>query len=397
MQAMIHTADAVIVGGGCMGASISYHLAKKGMRKIALVEKNFLASGATGKSSAIIRMHYSSEPLVRMARYSFEIFQHFAESVGGNAGFVPVGFLIGVGPQDVEALKGNIALQQAEGVQTQFVSPQEMKELEPALQVEDLGGGAYEPASGYADPSGTTVSFARRARELGATILQGTAVIEILSTAGKIKGVRTNRGEIQTPVVVLATGVWTPKIGHMIGVHFPIISCRAKILAVKRPPEYPGQNPKVFGDFVHQTYFRPETGELTLVGSLDPREAEDRIDPDSYSDDLTFETMEEFFGKACQRYPLLEKGFYKGGWAGPYDITPDWHPILDALPGFEGLYCAVGFSGHGFKLSPAIGEMMARFITEGDCTEPADISLFRFKRYEDKQLIQGKYRYSIMG
>ncbi|RMF88888.1 MAG: FAD-binding oxidoreductase [Nitrospinota bacterium] len=396
MQEMVHTADVVIIGGGCMGTSIAYHLAKRGIRDVVLVEKNFLASGATGKSSAIIRMHYSTETLAKMALYSFRIFQNFADAVGGNAGFVQAGFLVGVGPQSVEALKGSIALQQGVGVNTRFVSPQEMKEIEPTLRVEDFGGGAYEPDSGYADPSGTTVSFARRARELGATILQGTLVTDILLQGGKVRGVRTSRGDISAPTVVLATGVWSPKLGEKIGVEFPIVSCRSKVLAVKRPPEFTPA-PKVFVDFVHQMYYRPETGELSLVGSIDPREAEDRIDPDAYSDDLTFETMEEYFGKACLRYPILERGYYKGGWAGPYDVTPDWHPILDALPGFEGLYCAVGFSGHGFKLSPAIGEMMARLITEGKCTEPADISLFRFNRYAEGRLIQARYGYTVIG
>ncbi len=391
---MPHTADVVVIGGGCTGASIAFHLARRGV-KVALLEKNFLASGPTGRSSAIIRQHYSNEETARMARRSLSYFQNWDDVVGGDAGFVQTGFLMGARAQDVAALKANVELQQSVGINTQVVPVENLKELEPRLYTEDIVAAAYEPDSGYADPVSTTTGFAQAARRLGAEIHQQAEVRSIRLEGDRVRGVVTDKFEIETPIVVNAAGAWGRRVARMVGIDIPLEPSRHEVATFRRPPEF-GPRHMIYADFVNMGYMRPETGELTLVGSIDPGDAAHLADPDHYDEGCNFETIVEFSERLARRYPIMEHGFSKGGWAGIYDITPDWNPILDRMPGVEGFYCAVGGSGHCFKLSPAIGELMAEFITEGRTTD-VDISFFRFSRFAEGKPITGKYEYSIVG
>jgi len=162
-DAMAKTADVVIIGAGVMGASIAFNLARRGVTNVAVLEKNFIAAGATGKSSACVRQHYSTEVGARMVMRSLEIFQNFSEIVGGPAGFVKTGYLMGVGERDHQALKKVIAMQHAVGIKTSLLSAKEIREIEPRVSTHDLAAGAWEPDSGYADPSDTTNAFMRRA------------------------------------------------------------------------------------------------------------------------------------------------------------------------------------------------------------------------------------------
>ena len=187
---MAKTVDVVIIGAGVMGASIAFNLARRGISNVAVLEKNFIAAGATGKSSACVRQHYSTEVGARMVMRSLEIFQNFSEIVGGPAGFVKTGYLMGVGERDHQALKKVIAMQQAVGIKTSLLSPKEIREIEPRVSIHDLAAGAWEPDSGYADPSDTTNAFMRRAREMGVRLCQNTQVTGLKATAGAIASER---------------------------------------------------------------------------------------------------------------------------------------------------------------------------------------------------------------
>lgn len=386
---MALTANVVVIGGGATGASIAYHLAKRGARDVIVVEKNFLASGATGKSSACVRQHYSTPETCRMVLKSLRFFEQFEELTGGRtASFVRTGYLLGVDDRLRRQMEASVALQQSAGINVRLVSPDEMRELEPRLRTDDLTAGCYEPDSGYADPSQTTQGYAGGARDRGVRFMEQTEVLEVLTRGDRIAGVKTSKSEIQAPIVVNAAGTWGDRIGKMVGLEIPITVCRHKINFVAWPQEALRPHPLVY-DFVTNIYTRPETGGLILVGALDSEELHDRADPDGYQEGVNFDETADALSRAATRFPVLEQGAVAKGYAGCFDVAPDWHPILDQA-GPQGFYLAVGFSGHGFKLSPAVGEMMAELITEAP-RPGSDISAFRLSRFAEGKPIRGTY------
>jgi glycine/D-amino acid oxidase-like deaminating enzyme len=386
---MSQTADVVVIGGGVTGCSIAWHLVRRGVRDVVVVEKSFVASGMTGRSSACVRQHYSTPETCRMVLHALRFFEHFEEHTGGRpASFVRVGYLLGVDERLRRPMEASVALQRSVGIKTRLVTPAEMRELEPRVRVDDFTAGCYEPESGYADPSQTTQGFAGAARDGGARILEQAEVLGIAVRGGRVAGVRTSRGEIAAPVVVNAAGVWGDRIGRLAGVEVPLTVCRHKITFFTRPPAAAHPHPLVY-DFVRNIYTRPETGGLTLVGPLDPEELADRADPDRFNEGVTFEETADAMERAAHRFPVMEQGRVAKGYAGCFDVTPDWHPILDESP-VRGFYLAVGFSGHGFKLSPAVGAMMARLIVEGK--QPGDdVHAFRHSRFAEGKPIRGTY------
>jgi sarcosine oxidase subunit beta len=386
--------DVIVVGGGINGASIAFNLAKEGL-KVTLIEKDFIAAGPTGRSSAIIRQHYSHDVTARMALRSLRIFQNFDVVVGGDPDFHQTGFLLAARPEDVEMLKANIALQQEVGINTRLVSPQEVQELEPHISVEGIAAAAYEPESGYADPAATTTAYARRAKDLGASLQLGTRVQRVLVESGRVTGVDTDKGTFQAGAVVVAAGPWAPLITRTVDIELPIKASRHQVATYKRPDEF--ERHMVFAGFADEVYIRPETGHLMLVGSIEPEEAEEEVpDPDSFNERVDFDIVADFSERVARRYPVMERGTSAGGWASLYDITPDWHAIMGALPGVEGLYCVAGTSGHGFKLGPAVGEMTADLIINGERPD-ADINMFSLNRFTEGKGVAGRYEYSIVG
>ena len=376
---MPQTADVVVIGGGVIGCSIAYHLVERGVRRVAVVEKNVLASGATGRSSACIRQHYSTVETCRMVLRSLRFFQTFEERTGGRpASFVRVGYLLGVGDRRRAPMAAAVALQQSVGIATRLVTPAEMRDIEPRLRVDDFVAGCYEAESGYADPSQTTQGFAGAARERGAHVLEQVEVTGVMTSGNRVTGVRTSAGDIQTPVVVNAAGLWGDRIGRMVGVEIPIAVCRHPINFFARPPEATYPHPLVY-DFVKNIYTRPETGGLTLVGSLDGSEIDDRADPDRYREGVSFGETADAMERAVHRFPVMAHGAVARGYAGCFDVTPDWHPVLDAT-GPDGFYVAAGFSGHGFKLAPSIGEGVAQMIA-GDPVSAFDPGFFAPGRF----------------
>lgn len=385
---MPDAADVVIIGGGVIGASIAFNLAERGVRDVVIVEKSFLASGATGKSSACIRQHYSTPETCRMVLESLRFFERFEERTGGRpASFTRVGYLLGVDDVLRGAMERSVALQQSVGIDVKLITPEEIFEIEPRVRVDDFTAGCYEPDAGYADPSQTTQGFAGAARDAGVRVLEGAEVTRVVTAGGRVAGVETTRGNIAARAVVNAGGLWSDRIATMVGVALPITVCRHKINFFTRPAEASSPHPLVY-DFVKNIYTRPETGGLTLVGPLES-EVHDRVDPDRYNEGVTFEETADAMGRAMHRFPVMEHGEVAKGYAGCFDVTPDWHPILDAV-GPDGFYVAAGFSGHGFKLSPAVGRMVAALVMDGK--KPGDdVDAFRLSRFAENRPIRGTY------
>ena len=386
---MRQIADAVVIGGGVMGCSIQYHLAKLGITDSLLLEQDVLGSGSTGRSQTICRTHYSNPITTRLAWESLRVFTNFAEIVGGNAGFVRTGYLVVVGLADQNGLKKNVAMQQELGVSTALVTADDVKDLAPMIHVSEGEGLAWEPHSGYADSHQVTTSFAARAREMGAEIAMRTIANSVEVSSGRVQAVLTSQGRVETPIAVVAAGPWSKQVLSAIGVDVPLSTVRHQVASIIRPVEQIPHHP-IVGDIAQSLSFRPEGSAMTLVGF-----GEDEADLASYNQGVDLERVPEVMERLLNRMPAMADSYFRGGWSGLFTITPDWHPILDRVPGIDGLYCAIGFSGHGFKLSPAIGLAMAELITQGEATS-VDLTPLRVSRFEDGDLLTSSYHYNVL-
>lgn len=391
---MTRTFDAVIIGGGIMGCATAFELAQRGLA-VAVLEKDFLAAGSTGKSSAIIRQHYSNELTARMALYSLRVFQHFRDQVKNDSGFRQTGFLALVPAGDRTALEANVALQRSVGIDATLVDPTDIRELFPGLATADLSAAAYEPDAGYADPHLTTCAYADAAKRHGARIHVDADVTAIRFAGDRVAGVETPRERFDAPVVINCAGPWGACVAALAGVELPINPCRVQVAVFRRPPDVAATHPVVL-DFVHGTYVRPEIGRLSFVGSIDPAEANALVDPDDYPEHADFAFVSDMGERVVRRYPAMLQSEAMGGFAGLYGVTPDWHPVVDELPPGSGCYVCAGFSGHGFKLGPAVGRMMADIVTGTD-TPLFPTDRFRLSRYAAHEPVRGQYAYSIVG
>jgi glycine/D-amino acid oxidase-like deaminating enzyme len=336
-----------------------------------------------------VRQHYSTPETCRMIRYSLEFFQRFAEHTdGASCGFRHTGYLLGVDERMRQPMEASVALQRSVGIDTRLISPADMREIEPRLRADDWVAGCYEPASGYCNPVETAQGFARAARAAGARIHEDTAVTGLLVEGDRVRGIHTAAGPISAPVVVNAAGLWSAGVAAMAGVDLPIHVCRHKISIVSWPETERRPHPMVY-DFVTNIYTRPEMGEHILVGGLDAEESQDTADPDAYREGVSLDESTEALARVSHRFPVLADGHIARGYAGCFDVSPDWHPVLDRA-GPDGYHVAAGFSGHGFKLSPAVGNMMAALITEGPGGHP-DLPTFRLSRFAEGKPIRGTY------
>jgi len=372
------TADVVIVGGGVTGASIAYHLAQRGARKILVLERKFLGAGGTGRSVGIVRQLYPTPETTQMVLRSLKIFQSFGEAVGGHAGYTACGVLIGVSPSMRPQLEKTLTLQQALGVRAQVLEPSDVASVDGRIDTTGLGAILYEPESGYGDPVGVTSGYADAARRRNVVIEQGTEVTVIATRGTRVTGVMTAAGErIEAPVVVNAAGLWSPAIAALAGVTLPIVIGRHPVFIVERDADF-GAPHIVYLDLAGGSYVRPESGGLTLTGSLTDDETQHPMDPELLGAEVGLDEAEGVLERASRALPRLADARYRQGYAGAFDITPDWMPILDESP-VRGFWIAAGMSGHGFKLAPAVGEMMASLITGTE--PPVSAAPFRLDRF----------------
>ncbi len=372
------TADAVIIGGGVTGVSIAFHLAGLGMKKILVLERRVLASGGTGRSVGIIRQLYPTPETSSMVLRSLRVFQRFADAVGGDAGYVGCGALIGVSAAMRPTLEAALVVQHALGIRAEILEPGDARRVEPRIDTAGLGAVLYEPESGYGDPTGVTLGYAEAARRRGAVIEQGVEVTAILRAESRVTGVETAAGDrIEASVVVNAAGLWSRAVARLAGVELPIVVGRHPVFIVERDATF-GPPHLVYLDLAGGSYVRPETGNLTLTGSLTDDEAEHPMDPELLGSEAGFEEATAVLERTGRAMPRLAEARYRQGYAGAFDITPDWMPILDASP-LAGFWIAAGMSGHGFKLAPAVGELMAALIT--GTKPPVDPAPFAFGRF----------------
>lgn len=397
--------DTVVIGGGSTGCSVLYHLAKLRLGDSLLIDMApQLATGQTARSTALIRTHYSTETMTRMALLSYRFFRSFGRELPGfSSGYVETGLLVGADAPSVGALRENSEMHRRMGIDSRLLEPEDFARsgLEPMLDPRAFSLFAYEPNAGYAEPSTTASSFASAAVGLGASVLTGarTTGIERTSSAAARYSVVTTAGTIPCRNVVLATGVWSRPIFAALGVDLPLRISRHPVAIFGRPHTYQGTRPVVF-DFPRSAYYKPEGKELFFVGSLSQEldaRGED-ADPESYEEGITYEEGAAFSASAAAAFPAMGTGgTYRTGYAGLYDNTPDLHPVIDELSGYgyPGVFCVVGLSGHGFKLAPEFGRIVAALLSGTRFTD-YDVSVFNLRRFEERRLLGGRYGVSTI-
>ncbi len=382
---MSNTADIIIIGAGVHGASLAFHLAQRGV-KATILEKTFVAAGATGRSSGLVRMHYDTQVDSQLAWESFRYFRNWKELVGGDSGFTRTGFIQIVAREHQDALRKNTEMQQRVGIPSFIISADDVKRLAPAFVTDDFDIAAYEPESGYAMPSDTANALMNAARERGARLVQNCAVTGIQTSGGRVTGVETAQGLFSAPVVVNAAGAWAGKLNQLAGLELPYDTWRHDTMFVVRPPEIGPSHPTVI-DFPKEIYFRPEGG-LTLVGLEDGNPLGES--PDGDADHAKAGFVERAIDRICERVPVMEKGGLHSAHGGYDGITPDQHPLL-GLAGLDGFYLDCGFGGTGFKIGPAVGLCMSELILDG-AAKTVDISSLAPGRFAAGKIVQGNYQ-----
>ncbi len=376
--------EAIVVGAGVVGASIAFHLAQRGVETLVL-DREGPAAGSTARSGALVRSHY---PTALEADLAWErltgYFEPWGERVGGGCGFVRTGFAYLAGEDRAEALRHNVALGRSTGVETSLVGPEELLELDPALDTEGVALAAYEPRGGYADPVATTVGFLRAAQELGARF-ERRRVAALRIRGDEVAGVEADGGPVEAPVVVLACGAWSVPLLARVGLEAPIRPARVQVALFERPPSLPTHLTLI--DSVLGFYARPAAERLTLVGSRSHLRWLD--DPDVWDPQPDPAFVEAAASLVGVRVPALRGAPYRSGRAGVLDVTPDGRPVLGP-EGPEGLYLAVGWSGTGFKKAPAVGAELVRWVVEGSPRREG-LRSYDLDRFRTGRLVFGEH------
>jgi glycine/D-amino acid oxidase-like deaminating enzyme len=388
------TADVVIVGGGIEGAAAAWALSQRGVTDVVVAERNTVASGMTGKSSGIVRCHYGVSSLAAMAAVGLEVFENAEEIFGTDIGFRQTGYVVGVGEPNVESLRKNLVVQQAVGVQTEEIDRAEVARMWPFADLSGFEAFGWEARGGYGDAYMTAQAFAASARAAGVRIRQGTTVTGLLTAGDRVNGVRlADGGEISAATVVVATGVWTAPFLARYGVDVPIRVVREQIVTIAPGIDSTvvGSLP-VFSDLVSLQYVRPEVGGDILFGNSDLADIEE-ADPDNYLNRATDAFVDVTVDKVGTRFPGFTNAAISGSYAGCYDVTPDWNPVISRTD-LQGLVVAAGFSGHGFKIAPAVGRLVADLVVDAHSTDSRiPHSDFRLSRFQDGDLLRSPYPY----
>jgi sarcosine oxidase subunit beta len=382
------TADVVILGAGVMGASIAFQLARRKAGRIVVLDKDHVASGGSSRSSALVRMHYSFAPEVQMALVSLKIFQHWREIVGEAGEFRKTGFVRIVHPNETERLKQNVAMQRELGANVELIDRRQLQELEPDWAVDEVDLAAYEPDSGYWDGNVVANDFLNRARDLGATYLSKARATSFLIEGESIRGVETEGGTIRASAVIAATGPWTRPLMQHVGFDPPIETEYHQVAILKNAPSMRSGGSACI-DSVTATYFRSDGSDKFLIGDFYGKRP---VNPDNFPQRASEAELEEMIERASRRVPKIESAEVMRGVTGVYDMTPDARPLLGEVPGVGGLYICAGFSGMGFKISPAIGLVMSELILDGSPTT-VDISAFRPTRFAEGKPIKAEFEY----
>lgn len=383
-------ADVAIVGAGVMGASIAFHLVERGLHPIVLDRGGPLA-GSTPRSAGIVIGHGAIPVDLSLAQESLTTyFERWGDRVGGGCGFTRTGSAILVGREDLDSLRGNVAMLKEHGdTDIEVLTPDDLAAVEPEFSTEGIAGAAYESRGGYADPTAATLGFLAAATRDGAATVSRGEVVAVLERRGRVVGVQTTDGPVESPVVVLACGAWSVPLAETVGLVLPIRPSRIHVTLFQRP--YNLLSHLTMSDIVNNIYGRPTADRCTLVG-LEAPHREWLTDPDDFKDEPDPPLIHDLARRLARRIPKLVDAPYRLGRTGVLDMTPDGHAILGP-EGPSGLFVAVGWSGSGFGKAPAVGAEMARWITDGAAERP-DLRTYDLARFDAGRHLIGQHEYS---
>jgi sarcosine oxidase subunit beta len=367
-------AQVVIVGGGVIGCSIALHLAEAGVRDVVVVESGPLGAGSTSKAAGGVRASFSHPTNVAMGLRGLDVYSRFAELYGQQIDFCRSGYLYCLSDEDsLASFAESVALQNAHGVPSRLVSPEEARQISPVISTDGMLAAVWSPSDGRATPESVVMGYAAAARRHGARFLTHCPVLAVETDGAAVSAVVTAAGTIRTRTVVCAAGAWSAAIGRMVGTDLPVTPFRRQVAFTAAMADLPRQLPLTV-DFPSTFYFHPE-GRGLLFGWSDPAE------PAGFNVrfELT-EWLERVAVHAGVRAPqILEQGIV-GGWAGLYEVTPDHNQIIGRSADVDGFLYATGFSGHGFLMGPATGEIVRDLFLDREPTY--DISGFDVRRFD---------------
>jgi sarcosine oxidase subunit beta len=366
-----------------MGASTAYHLAQAGVAGVVLLEREpFFGQGATGRCAGGVRHQFGTEVNIRLSLESLAMLERFPEELGQECDYRKCGYMFVLTQDaDVERFRQNVELQRSLGVNTTWLEGDDLRARLPMMRFEDALAATFYDQDGLADPNGTVMGYIQRARTLGASTLAEVEVLGILRAGGKVTGVRTSKGIVETSTVINAAGPWAQLIGAMADVELPITALRRQMVTTTPLPDLPEDFPFVI-DFHQSLYFHQE-GEGILTGMSNPAQAP------GYDQSIDEEWELIAMDAAIDRMPMLATAGRLSGWAGLYEVTPDAHPIFGATP-LEGFWVVGGFSGHGFMHGPIAGKLMSEFVLHGEARS-VDVSCLDLARFAEGRLIHEYY------
>lgn len=384
--------DAIVIGGGVIGCAIAYHLARERAR-VLLLERGQIGQGTTAQSSCILRTHYSVPENVALAQAAWRVYADFAaylDDPDADCGLVECGYLIAAPAGDkADALRDSLAAQRARGIDAREIDAATATRLLPIARFDDATLIGYEPRAGFADAWLVTSCFARNARRLGAAVREGVAATGLVCAGRRVIGAQTARGSIHAGVVISAQNIWSRELAQWCGIVLPLTIERHTVITLDCPGTPYTRAMPVFKDLASpgMIYCRSYGGAQMLVSEGTTGEALPA--PDTTQADVALETVAAIGAQVGQRFPAYGEAGLASSWTGVYDVTPDWNPVLGPLPGVEGLLVAYGFSGHGFKLAPAIGRVLAQSAL-GQRTDVA-LAPFALERFASGRVLRGRY------
>jgi sarcosine oxidase subunit beta len=378
------SADVVIIGAGIVGSSIAYQLTQAGCKNVVLLEReSHQGKGSTGKSMGGVRAQFSTDASIRMSLFSIPFFRDFEQAMGHPSGYRAQGYLfMATETRHMNYLRANYNRQVAAGLKTvQTVSAADIVRMVPQVRADDILGGTFCSTDGFVDPYSVMTGFTLRAVAQGATLLRDAQVTAIDCDASGVCAVRSTQGAIATRTVVCAAGAWSAHVAKLAGIDLPVEPLR-RMLVPTEPFEKISHAAPMTIDMTTGFHFRPEGLGLLMAWN----------DPDEKSGfNTTFDRafIEKILTRGVHRFPVLEEAAVNPSraWAGLYEMTPDHHPILGAIPQAGGFWVATGFSGHGVMHSPATGKIMADLILKGS-TDMIDAKLLDYARFAEGRLIE---------
>ena len=384
---MLTTADAVVIGGGILGASTAHFLAKKGFGNIVLLEKRTLAAVSTGHSAAAIRTFYSNPVTVQLAQRAIKMFSQAQDELGGDCGFQRIGYLALLNEADIESGKRVVELQRAQGIRVEELTPDELAVRYPMVNLDGIPYGILEPDSGFADPTKTTRQLVDSAKAWNLVAHENVGATAITLDRGRVCAVQTEMGTIDTPVVVNAAGGWGRQLGLTVGLNYSLRWSRESDIVLNVPfdtDDYPWlTDPRLC------FYSRPAGPRQLLVGLGFPKEIEP-LDIDHYDAEVDAKTRQRIEQKLFERVPATRDGKFDHGWASMYTITDDWHPLVGPEPEVPGYFACLAGNGHCFKLGPPLGEALADVIA-------GEQSAIDIRGLRPNRFLEGEYFTSVWG